>query len=193
MRATCSDRLRAAIPPATTRPSNSCAHDERRGGLLTVQRRRLSARGVPPLGSIQPTSQWRYVSGAVAPRTGAPCFLAMPHRTSAHVQVFRDACANAFPDSLHVRVVERSGAHRAHALAVPAKVRVVLLPAASPARNPMERVWRDLNDQRAWQQVVDLATLAASIADLLCAYAAPTLPSRTAYPYVVEAVNALYA
>ncbi len=185
--------MRAAIPPANTRPIKIFAQDESRCGLLTVRRRRLTARGVQPIGSIQHNYQWLYVYGAVAPRTGEHFFLEMPHLNSANFQVFLDEFAKAFPDSLNVLVLDRSGAHRAHALELPDNVRLVLLPAASPELNPIERVWRDLKDHLAWQQFVDLATLEAYIADLLCTYDAPTLQSLTAYPYFVEAVNALYA
>jgi transposase len=45
----CTDHVRAAIPLDTTRPVKVFSQDESRFGLLTVRRRRLTARGVPPL------------------------------------------------------------------------------------------------------------------------------------------------
>jgi hypothetical protein len=75
-------------------------------------------------------------------------------------------------------------------LCIPENVRLVWLPPYNPELNPIERVWRDLKDQLAWQQFTDVAAQQVYVADVLCAYNAPTLQSLTAYPYFIEAVNA---
>ena len=63
------------IPPANTRPVRVCSQDESRFGLLTIRRRRLTARGVPPVGSVQHVFEGGYVYGAGEPTTGARFFL----------------------------------------------------------------------------------------------------------------------
>ncbi len=65
------------------------------------------------------------------------------------------------------------------------------LPPYSPELHPIERVWRAVKDQLAWQQFTDVEVQQAYVADLLCAYDAPTLQSLTAYTYFIAAVNAL--
>ena len=159
--------------------------------MLTVQRRRLTARGVQPIGTIQHVFQWFYVYGAVAPTSGESFFLELPYLNSQMFQLFLDELARAFPDSLNVLVLDKSGGHTAKRLVVPENVRLVLLPPASPELNPIERVWRDLKDCLAWLQFTDVATQQAYVADLLRDYDAPTLQSLTGYSYFVEAVNAL--
>ena len=183
--------MRAAIPTDNVRPIKVFSQDESRCGLLTVRRRRLTARGVQPVGTIQHRYQWLYVYGAVAPTTGESFFLEMAHLNSAHFQVFVDELAKAFPDSLNLLVLDRSGAHLAHDVELPANVRLVPLPPASPELNPIERVWRDLKDRLAWQQFTDLDALEVYVAELLCAYDATTLQSLTGYQYLVNAIHAL--
>jgi hypothetical protein len=62
------------MPPENTRPVRVLSQDERRVGWLPVRRRRLTARGVQPVGSVQRIVAWCSIDGAVAPTTGERFF-----------------------------------------------------------------------------------------------------------------------
>jgi transposase len=158
-----------------------------------VRRRRLTARGVQPVGTIQHVFEWFYVYGAVAPTSGESFFLELPYLNSTMFQLFLDELAQAFPDSFNVLVLDKSGGHTAKWLVVPENVRLVLLPPASPELNPIERVWRDLKDDLAWLQFPDVASQQAYVADLLRAYDHAALQSLTSYQYLLDAIHALSA
>jgi transposase len=167
------------------------SQDESRVGLLTVRRRRLTARGVQPVGSVQHVFDWFYVYGAVAPATGERFFLELPYLKADMFQLFVDAFAYAFPDSLHILLLDNSGAHTAQQIRWPEHVRAVWLPPYCPELNPIERVWRDLKDDLAWQQFINVDTQQDYVSQLLQAYKASTLQSLTSYTYLVDAINAL--
>jgi transposase len=167
------------------------SQDESRFGLLTIRRRRLTARGVQPVGPVQHIFEAFYVYGAVAPTTGERFFLELPYLNADTFQLFVDAFAQAFPDSLNILLLANSGAHTAQRLRWPAHVRYVWLPPYCPELNPIERLWRDLKDDLAWEQFPDLAAQQAYVGDLLQAYDAPTLRSLTGYAYLLEAIHAL--
>lgn len=167
------------------------SQDESRCGLLTVRRRRLTARGVQPVGLVQHTFEWFYVYGAVAPATGERFFLELPYLNADTFQIFIDAFAHAFPDSFNILLLDNSGAHTAQRIRWPDNVRYVWLPPYCPELNPIERVWRDLKDDLAWQQFANLDAQQEYVGDLLRAYEAPTLQALTGYTYLVEAINAL--
>lgn len=143
------------------------AQDESRLGLLTVRRRRLTARGVQPVGIVHHTFERFYVYGAVAPTTGEHFLLQRSGLNSVHFQVFLDAFAHAYPATLNVLVLDNSGAHTAKRVIIPANVRVVLLPPYTPELNPIERVWRALKDGRAWLHFADLETQQAHVTAIL--------------------------
>jgi transposase len=189
--ATCQEQLQGVIPPENTRPVRVFSEDESRCGLLTVRRRRLTAQGVQPIGVIQHTFEWFYVYGAVAPTTGERFFLELPYLNADMFQLFVDDFAQAFPDSLNILLLDNSGAHTAQRLRWPENVRAVWLPPYCPELNPIERLWRDLKDDLAWQQFVDLDAQQHYVADLLQAYDALTLQALTGYTYLVEAIHAL--
>ena len=167
------------------------SQDESRFGLLTVRRRRLTACGAQPVGPIQHVFEWFYVYGAVAPITGERFFLELPYLRSDMFQLFLDAFAQAFPDSLNILLLDNSGAHTAQCLRWPENVRYVWLPPYCPELSPIERVWRDVKDDVAWRQFTDLDAQQNEGGDLLGAYDATALQSLTGYAYVVEAINAL--
>jgi transposase len=160
-------------------------------GLLTVRRRRLTARGVQPVGPLQPVFEWFYVYGAVAPTTGERFFLELPYLNAERFPLFVDAFAQAFADSLNLLLLDNRGAHTAQWLMIPANIRLVFLPPYCPELNPIERVWRDLKDALAWQQFPKVDVQQDYVGQLVQAYDAPQLQRLTGYAYLVDAINAL--
>ena len=167
------------------------SQDESRVGLLTIRRRRLTARGVQPIGRVQHVFEWFYIYGAVEPTTGDRFFLELPYLNAEGFQLFVDAFAAAFPDSLNLLVLDNSGAHTAQRLTLPANERQVNMPPYCPELNPIERVWRDLKDALAWLHFPSLDVQQDYIATLLRGYEAATLQALTSYTYLVEAIHAL--
>jgi transposase len=168
------------------------SQDESRFGLLTIRRRRLTARGVQPVGSVQHVFEWFYVYGAVEPTTGDRFFLELPHLNAEMFQLFVDTFAHAFPDSLNILLLDNSGAHTSSQLTLPENVRLLFPPPYCPELNPIERFWRDLKDDVAWLQCADLDAQHDDLNLLLQGYEAATLHSLTGYPYLVEAIHALH-
>ena len=104
------------------------SQDESRFGLLTIHRRRLTARGVQPIGTVQHVFEWCYVYGAVEPTTGERFFLELPYLNAAMFQLFVDAFSQAFPDSLNILMLDNGGAHTSSQLTLPENVRLLFLP-----------------------------------------------------------------
>ena len=101
-------------------------------GRLTVRRRRLTASGVQPVGLLQHTFEWFSIYGAVAPTTGERFSLELPYLNTDTFQLFVDAFAQAFPDSLNILLLDNSGAHTAQRIRWPANVQPVWLPPYCP-------------------------------------------------------------
>jgi hypothetical protein len=180
-----------AIPATNTRPVRVFSQDESRFGLLTGRRRRLTARGVPPVGRVHHGFEWFSVYGAVEPTTGDRFFLARPYLNTDGFQLFVEAVAAAFPDRVNRLLLDTSGAHTAPRLTLPANVRLVFLPPYCPALNPIERVWRALKDALAWRHFPTLDAQQDDLATLLRGYEAATRQTLTGYTSLVEAIHAL--
>jgi transposase len=132
---------------------------------------------VQPVGPVQHGFDWFDIYGAVEPITGERFFLAIPSLHADMVQLFVDAFAHAFPRSLNILLLDRRGAHTASRLTLPAHVRLLFVPPYGPELSPIERVWRDVKDDLAWQQCTDLDAPQGGLSTLLQAYEADTLQS----------------
>ncbi len=183
--------MRAALPADNIRPIKVFSQDESRFGLITIRRRRLTARGTKPVGSVQHVLQSFYVYGAVAPTTGDYFLRNYAHLNSTTFQEFLDEFARTFADSLNILVVDNGGCHTAKTLTIPANVRLVFVPPYSPEVNPIERLWQDMKAGLAWQHFTTLDEQEAYITAVLRTYDRSTLQSLTSYPFFVEASNAV--
>jgi DDE superfamily endonuclease len=110
------------------------------------------------VGAVQHSFEWCSVDGAVAPTTGERVFSALPSLHAETFQLCIEAFAQAFPDRLNLLRLDHSGAPTARPLSWPDKVGCVWVPPSCPEFHPLERVWRDLKDQRAWKRFPDLHT-----------------------------------
>jgi transposase len=143
------------------------------------------------VGPVQHAFDWFSGYGAVAPTTGERFFLERPSLNAETCQLCVEAFAEAYPDSWNSLWLDNSGAHIAQGIRWPEHVRGVWLPLYGPELNPIERVWRDLKDDLAWQQFPNLEAPQDDVGQLLRAYDARTLQSLTGYAYLVDAINAL--
>jgi transposase len=184
-------QLRAVLPADPQRPVQVWAMDESRIGLQTIRRRRITACGTKPVGSFQHCFKNFYLYGAVAPSCGDGYFLGLPQLNAAHFQIFLDAFAGARPHTLNVLLVDNSRAHTACELQVPANVILLFQPPYAPEVNPAERVWEVLKDELAWQCFTDLAALQARVVAIVQQWDAEMLRALTAYPFIMDAINAL--
>lgn len=165
--------------------------DESRLGLHTIRRRRLTLRGTKPVGPAQHRFENFYLYGAIAPRTGDGYFLGLPKLTAAYFQRFLDELAQARPTTLNVLLVDNSRCHTAKELVVPANVILLFQAPYAPELNPAERVWEILKGALAWQCFADLAALQARVIAIVERWDAAMLQSLTAYPFIMDAINAL--
>jgi putative transposase len=77
----------------------------------------------------RPSARWATLAicrgCAVAPTTGERFFLKLPYLNAEMFQLFLDAFAQAYPDSLNILLLDNSGAHTPHRLHWPPNVHAV--------------------------------------------------------------------
>lgn len=186
---TVQQQVQALAPQAVlmAQPLELWAMDESRCGLQTITRRRLTLRGVKPVGTYQHRYENFYLYGAVAPLTGEGFFCSKRTMQHADFQAFLDDFAAAYPHTFNVMLLDNAKAHHAKALHVPPNVALLFLPPYAPELNPVERVWQALKDQLAWHNFDNLAALEDAIAQLVQGFDHDAFHSLIAYPYLLQA------
>lgn len=173
-----------------TLPVEVWAMDESRFGLHTVQRRRLTLRGVKPIGRYQHEFENFYVYGAIAPCRGEGYFEAHLALNGPTFQAFVDAFAAEHPRTFNVLILDNAKAHHARDLKLPANVALIFQPPYAPEVNPTERVWLYVKDSLAWRCFDDLLALQDALVPIIEGLDPDTLRSLTAYPYIMDAIHA---
>jgi transposase len=185
-------RAAAARHAAGHYPPGACVQPGRQpAGLIDGAPTATHPHGVQPMGVIQHTCAWCSGYGAVALATGERFCLELPYLQADRLQRFVDAFAQAFPASLNNLRLEHRGAQTAQRLRWPEPVRCVWRPPYGPELNPIERLWRDLKDDLAWQPFTDVETQQDPVSPLWQADDTSTRPSLPSDRYVVDALNAL--
>ncbi len=161
--------------------------DESRFGLFTIKRRRITIKGVKPIGPMQHEFKSYYLYGVAEPITGDSFFLELPRLDTECFQVFLDHFAQYDPDSQHIVVMDRAGAHQGKKLRVPNNITMNFLPPYSPELNPIERLWQELKSQLAWDNFRSLDELADKVAQNINNLSMNQIKSITYYPYIQKA------
>lgn len=164
--------------------------DEARVGLHTIRRRRITRRGVKPVGVHQHQFKNLYVYGVIAPASGESFFCLAKTMKASKFQAFLDQFATLHPDRLNMVLLDNSLTHKAESLVVPSNVVLLFQPPYAPEVNPAERVWRTLKDALAWKRWECLADLQDYLLELIEGWSDEMLRSLTAYPYIISALSA---
>jgi putative transposase len=101
-------------------------------------------KGMRPNVPCQHIREYRYVYGAVEPLTGESFFLIMPNCDTDCMNVFLQELSKSYPDDRIILVCDRASWHRAKALAIPANIKLIFLPPATPEMNPIEPIWKEI-------------------------------------------------
>lgn len=197
-RATLGEQLSAVCPPPPAAPTETLpvelwAMDESRFGLHTITRRRLTLRGVKPIGTHQLEFKNFYVYGLVAPRTGEGYFETRRTMKAEEFADFLTQFATQEAKRFHIILLDNARSHHATTLALPSNVALLYLPAYAPELNPCERVWQAIKDRLAWRTFPDLVALQDTVADLFAGYEDDTFASLVAYPFLCAAMDKLAA
>jgi putative transposase len=120
--------------------------DERRFGLKSIPRRRITLSGTKPQGPVQWRFEAFYLYGAVEPMTGESFFLEFTHSDSTCFEVYLEQLAQHYPHRLHVIQLDQGSLHTAKRLQLPDNVVLLFQPPHSPQLNPIERLWQHLKD-----------------------------------------------
>ena len=173
------------------RPFRLWSQDESRFGLITIQRRRITLRGVKPVGTFQQKFDNFYVFGAVEPATGEGFFWEAPKLNSETFGRYLKALASAYPEELNVVLVDNSRAHTAKTLVLPENVRLLFLPPYSPELNPIERLWQAIKAELAWACPETIEVLGERVRELLDRLTPEQIQSLTRYDYILQALHGL--
>jgi len=163
--------------------------DESRCDLHTIPGRKITARGVKPVGKVQWESEGYYLYGLVEPKSGENFFYEFSHMDSTCFEIYLREFARAYPEDLHIIQLDNGALHKAKKLQVPPNILLLFQPAHSPELNPIERLWEHLKGQLKWQVFKDLKHLQSRVSELLRNLGQEVIASLTGWAYILDALS----
>lgn len=163
--------------------------DESRFGLITEGRRKITLKGVKPVGKRRYERQSFYLYGAVEPQTGQSLFLELPKLNREMFQLFLTEMSRQSRPGLNLVYLDGSAAHWAAGLEIPKNIRLLPLPPYSPELNPQERVWQALKAEIAWRDFQDLDAVSDWVCQQVQNITPEQIQSLTQYPYIRQTIN----
>jgi len=121
--------------------------DEAGFGRINKPKHCWCPKGVRPTVPCHHIREYRYVYGAVEPKTGESCFLIMPYGNTDCMNLFLKELAQTFPNDIIVLLCDGATWHRSNWLEVPPNIHLLYLPPATPEMNPIEQIWTWLRRQ----------------------------------------------
>jgi transposase len=162
--------------------------DETRIGLKTIERKKLTARGVKPIGKVQWNFNAYYLYGAIAPETGSIFWLELSHLDSQCFQIFLDKLAEEYPDYLNVVQLDNGKFHHSHQLKIPDNILLIFQPPYSPELNPIERIWQHIKQELSWGIYENLDEIKEKVRAFLEDFSHHTIASITGWDYILSAL-----
>lgn len=163
--------------------------DEARFGLKTLSGRKITAKGVKPIGEVQ----WQFSAtdlyGIVEPQTGASFFYEFSHLNTDCFQVFLNLVAERFADEVLIVQLDNGAFHKAKRLQVPANIVLLFQPSHCPELNPIEQVWQYLKRRLRWQLPKSLEQLQQSLSQQLEALSSQAIASITGRASILAALS----
>ena len=163
--------------------------DETRIGLKTIERKKITARGVKPIGLVQWNFKAYYLYGAVAPQTGESFWLEFSHLDGQCFQIFLDNLAAEYPEHLNVVQLDNGKFHHSSQLKIPDNILLLFQPPYSPELNPIERVWQYIKQELSWELYDNLDEIKEKVRTFLEEFSSETIASITGWDYILSALN----
>ncbi len=166
--------------------------DESRFGLLTVQRRILTIKGVKPLMPYQHKFKNFYLFGAYSPLTGTHFTLELPKCNTDCFQLYLDEFSTETPDEFKIIILDNGAFHKAAELLVPKNIELLFIPPYSPELNPAEKIWDYFKDEIAAEVFKTLDDLSDKVTGLVKNIKQETIKSITGFKHYMATFNAVF-
>lgn len=155
---------------------------------MTVQRRKITASGVKPVGPVQWRFLYRWLYGVIDPIQGEHFMLEFSHLDGICFERFLQRLSQAYPNELHVIQLDNAPAHISGSIEIPENIRLLFQPPYSPELNPIERVWLELKRSLAWRHFESLEQLQSHISLWVQQLEPQTICSLTQWDWLVDAL-----
>jgi transposase len=172
----------------TGKPVRIWCQDESRFGLITMQGRMITLKGIKPVGKKQCQRGNFYVYGVVEPSTGEQYYQEVSQLNHNCFQEFLNGFAQKYSDYFNLIILDNGNFHKALLLDWHDHVMPIYLPAYSPELNPIERLWSHTKKDLKWENYSSLDKLKEQVDIIIQSFTNEEVLSLCGWDYILEAI-----
>ncbi|WP_123803390.1 IS630 family transposase [Flavivirga aquatica] len=155
--------------------------DEARFGLMTHQKRTLTARGVQAKVHYQHSYKYVWLWGSFSPITGHAFYWETPIVNNAIFESYLKELSQQNPREYKILVIDNAGFHACKNIEIPENIYLLNIPPYSPELNPAEKVWQWMKDRIAMKFFESIEDLQNRITETIQLMDAKIIKSITGY------------
>lgn len=158
------------------------SQDEMRMGLRADLGRKITVRGVKPIGRYRHVYRYFYLFGAINLSTGEHEFMEADAVNRTFFEAFLRQISAVNPMLLKVVLLDNASYHKAKCLDIPNNVQLIFLPPYTPELNPIERFWQEVRRPFKGRLFASLDELKEAAVDFLSALDPRQVRQTVAFP-----------
>jgi transposase len=160
--------------------------DESRFGLITKQKRVISAKGIKPIGKYKHSYLYKWLWGSFSPITGESfCMTTDGVCKDLFIKYLEDFSRHK-PEELKIIVIDNAAFHSTKDIVLPENIVLMPIPPYCPELNPAEKVWQWMKDKIAMKIFDTLETLENKMDLLIENIEGELIKSITGYEFYIK-------
>ena len=184
--------IRTKLNKNNINDSNLYFQDESRFGLITKQKRVITAKGIKPIGKYKHSYQYKWLWGSFSPITGESfCMTTDGVCKDLFVKYLEDFSKHK-PRELKIIVIDNAAFHSTKDIVLPENIVLMPIPPYSPELNPAEKIWQWMKDKMAMKIFDTLKDLENKIENLLEQIEDGIIKSITGYDFYINAYSSVF-
>lgn len=160
--------------------------DESRFGLITKQKRVITAKGIKPIGKYKHSYLYKWLWGSFSPITGESfCMTTDGVCKDLFIKYLEDFSRHK-PEELKIIVIDNAAFHSTKDIVLPENIVLMPIPPYCPELNPAEKVWQWMKDKIAMKIFDTLETLENKMDQIIENIEGELIKSITGYEFYTK-------
>ncbi len=158
--------------------------DESRFGLITKQKRVITAKGIKPIGKYKHSYLYKWLWGSFCMTTDSVC-------KELFIKYLEDFSKHK-PEELKIIVIDNAAFHSTKDIILPQNIVLMPIPPYCPELNPAEKVWQWMKNKMAMKIFDTLDILENKMDELIDNIEGELIKSITGYEFYLNAFYGVF-
>lgn len=166
--------------------------DESRFGLITKQKKVITAKGIKPIGKYKHSYLYKWLWGSFSPITGESFCMTTDGVCKELFIKYLDDFSKHKPTELKIMIIDNAAFHSTKDVELPYNIILLPIPPYCPELNPAEKMWQWMKDKISMKVYDTLQILENKIDELIKISENEIVKSITGYDFYLKAYYSIF-